>query len=181
MNYWARTLDQLLIGRFIGPAALGIYSRAYTLMLMPLSQVSRVVGRVMFPALSSIQDDKPRVKRVYLKSISVIGLITFPMMTGLFAVSDHFILALLGDKWAEVIPLFRIFCWVGLLQSIATTVGWIYHLRETGLYFTMGVIGSFDCYSFIIGIHWGIIGVAWSYAIVIIVFWIPFGLFRVVW
>lgn len=175
VNYWARTLDQLLIGRFVGPSALGIYSRAYSLMLMPLSQVSRVVGRVMFPALSSIQDDKPKVKRVYLKLISVIGLITFPMMTGLFAVSEHFILALLGDKWAEAIPVFRIFCWVGLIQSITTTIGWIYFSQgRTGLYFTMGIINSFVFFlSFIIGIHWGIVGVALSYAVANIIVWYP--------
>jgi O-antigen/teichoic acid export membrane protein len=167
VNYWARTLDQLLIGRFLGPAALGIYSRAYTLMLMPLNQISRVVGRVMFPALSSIQDDKPRVKRAYLKSISVIGLVTFPMMIGSFVVSDHFILALLGPKWAGAIPIFKIFCWVGLLQSIWTTVGWIYFSQgRTGLYLTMGAINSGACMlAFVIGIRWGIIGVAWSYFI----------------
>ena len=175
VNYWARTLDQLLIGRFIGASALGIYSRAYTLMLMPLTQVSRVVGRVMFPALSSIQDDKPRVKRAYLKSISIIGLITFPMMTGLFAISDHFILALLGDKWAGAIPILKIFCFVGLTQSIGTTVGWIYVSQgRTGLYFIMGVIGSaFIMLSFIIGVRWGIMGVAWAYLLVGLVLWYP--------
>lgn len=167
-NYWARTLDQLLIGRFTGPAALGIYSRAYSLMLMPLTQVSRVVGRVMFPALSTIQDDKPRVKRAYLKAISIIGLITFPMMTGAFAISEHFILALLGDKWVATIPVFNIFCWVGLLQSISTTVGWIYFSQgQTRLYFIMGVIiSAIVALAFIIGIQWGIMGVAWSYAVV---------------
>ena len=174
-NYWARTLDNLLIGRFIGPAALGIYSRAYTMMLMPLSQVSQVVGRVMFPALSTIQDDKPRVKRAYLKSTSIIGLITFPMMIGAFVISEHFILALLGDKWAGVIPLFRIFCWVGLLQSIGTTVGWIYQSQgQTGLYFTMGVIFfPLTVVAFVIGIRWGIVGVAWSYFILNIFWWYP--------
>jgi len=164
-NYWARTMDQLLIGRFIGSAGLGVYSRAYSLMLMPLTQVSRVAGRVMFPALSSIQDDKPRSKRIYLRAISIIGLVTFPMMTGAFAVSDHLILALLGDKWVEVIPIFKIYCWVGLLQSIWTTIGWIYQSQgRTGLYFTMGIgFIPLVVLAFFIGIRWGIIGMAWSY------------------
>jgi len=175
VNYWARTLDQLLIGRFVGAGALGIYSRAYQLMLMPLTQVSRVVGRVMFPALSAIQDDKARVKGIYLKAISVIGLITFPMMTGLFAVSDHFILALLGDKWAEVIPILKIFCWVGLIQSISTTVGWIYTSQgRTGLFFTIGFVSMLILsLAFFIGVRWGVIGVAWSYGIANLVLWYP--------
>jgi O-antigen/teichoic acid export membrane protein len=175
VNYWARTLDQLIVGRFAGPVALGIYSRAYTLMLMPLNQVSRAIGRVMFPALSAIQDDKPRAKRIYLKSISVIALITFPMMIGLFAVSDHFILALLGDKWAGAIPVFKIFCWVGLLQSISTTAGWIFYSQgRTGTDFALTAsFTAFYALAFVIGIHWGIMGVAWAYAIGNLILWYP--------
>jgi PST family polysaccharide transporter len=179
VNYWARSLDQLLIGRFIGAVELGIYSRAYNLMLMPLMHVSKVVGRVMFPTLSAIQDDKLRVKRVYLKAISVIGLITFPMMTGLFAVSDHFVIALLGDKWADVIPLIRIFCLVGLIQSIDTTQGLIYFSQgKTGLYFATGLVWtSLVALAFVIGLHWGVIGVALSYAIANVVLWYPSWVF----
>ena len=164
-NYWIRNLDQLLIGRFVGAAALGIYSRAYNLMLMPLTQVSSVVGRVMMPALASIQDDKPRVKRAYLSAISITGLITFPMMTGLFVVSSHFVLAILGNSWAEAIPILQLFCWVGMIQSIATTTGWIYLSQgKSGLYFTMGIISSaYYALAFAIGIRWGMWGVALSY------------------
>ncbi len=176
VNYWARTLDQLLIGRSAGASALGVYSRAYTLMLLPLTQVSRVVISVMFPALSSIQDDRPRVKRAYLKAIGMIAFLTFPMMVGLFAVANHFVLALLGAKWAETIPILKLFCWVGLIQSILATVGVIYTSQgKTGLYLTMGVIGSAGCaIAFLIGIHWGIMGVAWAYSITTALFVYPF-------
>ena len=175
INYWARTLDNLLIGWLIGAAALGFYSRAYSLMLMPLTQISRVVGRVMFPALSVIQDDKQRVKRVYLKAISIIGLVTFPMMIGAFAVSDHLIMALLGDKWVDTIPLFKIFCWVGLLQSTTTTTGCLlYSQGQSRTEFAITAWFTAACViAFIFGIHWGIIGVAWAYAIVNLVMWYP--------
>ena len=166
-NYWARSLDQLLIGRFVGAAALGVYSRAYGLMLMPLTQVSSVVGRVMMPALATIQEDKPRVKRAYLKAIGITGLITFPMMTGLFAVSSDFVLAILGNSWAEAIPILQLFCWVGMMQSIATTTGWIYLSQgKSALYFITGIIFcSIYIVAFAIGIQWGIWGVVWSYFI----------------
>jgi O-antigen/teichoic acid export membrane protein len=164
-NYWARALDRLLIGRFIGAAALGLYSRAYTLMLMPLTQISSVVGRVMLPALSAVQDDKARFSRGYLRAISVIALITFPMMAGAFASADHFIPVILGDKWSGAIPLFKIFCLVGMLQSITTTTGWIcLGLGRSRLYFVMGVSAT-TAYvvGFLIGLRWGSHGVAWSY------------------
>ncbi len=176
LNYWARTLDRLLIGRSLGASALGIYSRGYSLMLLPLTQVSRVVGTVMFPALSAIQSDKPRVKRAYLKAIGVIAFVTFPMMVGLFAVADHFVLALLGAKWSETIPILKLFCWVGLIQSVLATVGWLYTSQgRTRLYLGMGVIGAAACIvAFIIGIHWGVMGVAWAYSITTLLVLYPF-------
>jgi PST family polysaccharide transporter len=125
-NYWVRNSDDLLIGKFIGSAGLGVYSRAYSIMLIPLNHVSATVGKVMFPAFSRIQDDKVRVKQIYLRTIGIIALVTFPMMMGLLVVADSFVLGIFGYKWKDVIPVLRIFALLGMVQSIATTVGWIY-------------------------------------------------------
>lgn len=126
ISYWSRNADNLLVGKFLGATALGFYDRAYSVMLLPLSQVAQMLGRVMFPALTRIQEDKRRVKQVYLQGVSLVALITFPMMLGLMVLTDHFVLALYGSQWTAVIPLLRILSFVGLLQSITTTTGWIY-------------------------------------------------------
>jgi O-antigen/teichoic acid export membrane protein len=175
VNYWGRNADNLLVGRFIGAHALGIYSRAYNLMLLPLTHITYVVASVMIPALSTIQADKARVKRSYLKAISVVGLVTFPMMVGFFVTADHLVLALLGQRWAEVLPIFKILCGVGLVQSITATVGWIYQSQgRTDLQFKMGLLGSSGCVvAFLIGIHWGVIGVTWAYCVFSLVAWYP--------
>jgi O-antigen/teichoic acid export membrane protein len=126
VNYWTRNTDNMLVGRVLGSASLGIYSRAYNLMLLPLSQVTWVVARVMFPAMSRLQNDKLRVKNIYLRTVSIIGLITFPLMLGLLAVTDHFVLALYGSAWAELIPVLRVFCILGMTQAVTSTVGLIF-------------------------------------------------------
>ena len=167
-NYWARNLDNLLVGKFISSTGLGIYSRAYGLMLMPLSQISATLGRVLFPSLSRTQDDKALTKRIYLKTVGAIALITLPMMTGLFVVADSFVLALLGPKWVSVVPVLRILCLVGIMQSLATTVGWIYSSQgRTDLMFRWGMVaGTIGIISFIIGIWIGsVVAVAYCYAI----------------
>lgn len=69
VNYWARNADNLLIGKFLGSTGLGIYNRAYALMLLPSRQLATVLGRVMFPALASIQEDHTRVRRADRKSV----------------------------------------------------------------------------------------------------------------
>lgn len=167
-NYWARNIDNLLVGKFITSAGLGIYSKAYGLMLMPLTQVSATLGRVMFPSLSKTQDDKELTKRIYLKTIGAIALITLPMMTGLVVIADSFVLALLGPKWEDIIPVLRVLCLVGITQSIGTTVGWIYSSQgRTDLMLRWGIVsGTIGIISFIIGIWIGsVIAVAYCYAI----------------
>ena len=126
VNYWVRKADNVLIARVLGATQLGIYSRAYSLMLLPLGQVSTVVGHVMFPTLSTIQDDLPRTKSIYLKALRIVALITFPISLGLMATADFFVIGLLGNKWADAIPILRILCLVGMTQSLGTMSGVIY-------------------------------------------------------
>jgi PST family polysaccharide transporter len=175
-NYWARNADNLLIGRFLGSTDLGIYTKAYSTMLLPLTQVNNVLGRVMFPALSRVQNDKDRVKRIYLRSIAMIALVTFPMMLGLLVVAEDFVLALLGEKWVDVIPVLQILCLVGLIQSIVTTVGWIYQSQgRTDWMFRWGLlVGTLGIGSFAIGVYLGSVeAVALCYAVLngLLLYW----------
>ncbi len=156
-SYWARNLDSFLVGKFFGARELGIYGRAYNIMLLPLYQISWVVGQAMLPSLSKIQNDKEAVKQIYLKAINVIALVTFPMMSGLFVVADSFILTLLGRQWTDVIPVLRILCFLGIVQSITTTIGWIYTSQgRTDIQLRWGLIsGSLIIGSIAVGIAIG--------------------------
>ena len=176
VNYWARSADNLLVGRFLGSGSLGIYTRAYSTMLMPLSQVANVLGQVMFPALSRMQHDKKRVKRIYLHSIAMIALVTFPMMMGLLVVAEDFVLALYSAKWSDVTSVLRILCLVGMIQSIVGTVGWIYQSQgRTDWMFRWGLFVSvLGITSFVIGVYLGSVeAVALCYAIlnVFLLYW----------
>ena len=126
LNYVNRNADNFLIGRFLDAAALGYYSIAYRLMLLPLTYVSSSIGAVTYPALVQLQDDLDRYKRVYLRTCSVIAFVSFPMMSGLFVVADQFVAVVLGSKWLAATTVLKILCPLGMMQSIATTVGLIY-------------------------------------------------------
>jgi O-antigen/teichoic acid export membrane protein len=167
LNYWSRSADNLLIGKFLGPASLGIYGRAYTLMLLPITQVQAVIGRVMFPALSQIQGDPLRVRRIYLRAIAIIGLVSFPVVVALFVTAEPFVLTLFGPKWAEVVPILQILCIPALIQSIGTTAGWIYQSqgRTDWMLRWNLVTGPLTIGAFAIGIQWGVLGVATAYAV----------------
>ena len=165
VNYWARNADNLLVGRFIGTDSLAFYNRAYNLMLLPLDLVSSVPARVMLPVLSRLQDEPELVKRVYLRSIGLIALVTFPAMVGLFVVCEPFILTVYGSKWAPVIPLLQIFCVTGLVQSLHRTTGWIFYSQgRTDRLFTWGLFSTATAIcSFFVGLPWGVRGIAVAY------------------
>ena len=126
INYWARQIDDLLIGRVLGARPLGLYSRAYATMMMPVNEVGGVISRVMFPTFSKIKDDPARARAMYLRIIAVIGFITFPVMLGLAALAEPFIVVLYGDQWVGATRVLQITSAVGASQAIAATTGFIY-------------------------------------------------------
>lgn len=143
LNYWARKADDLMIGRVLGTGALGLYSRAYGLMMLPLTEITGVFGKVMFPMLSRIQHDKQRTKAIYLRALSAISLVTFPLMLVLMVASKPLVLVMYGEKWLGMVPTLQIYCVVGAYQSIATTVGWIYQSQgRTDWLLRWGIVAS---------------------------------------
>lgn len=167
-NYWIRNIDSLLIGKFLGPALLGFYSRAYAIMMLPMGQITAVLGRVMFPTLSRIQDDPQRVKKAYLRALSAVAFVSFPLMLGLAAVSDDFVRTVYGEQWMRSAGLLRILCFVGALQSVESSVGWIFRSQgRTDVLLRWGIAaGSLLIGSICFGVWIGTIeAVALCYAI----------------
>ncbi|NEO43868.1 MAG: MOP flippase family protein [Moorea sp. SIO4A3] len=166
-NYFVRNVDYLLVGRFLGSQALGYYTLAYRLMLYPLQNISHVIARVMFPVFSKIQDDNAKFRNAYLKVISSIALVSFPIMGGIWVLAEPFILALFGSQWQPVILLLMILAPVGMIQSLETTIGTIYQAKgrtDWLLRWEFGY-GIGITITFLIGLQWGIFGVAVAYAI----------------
>lgn len=182
-NYFARNADNLLIGRFLGATDLGYYSMAYRVMLWPLQNVSDVVGRALFPVLSSMQEDPDRLAKAYVRATAAIAFVTAPLMFGFFVLREPIVLVILGERWQ---PMTGVLIWlvpVGLLQSIGTTVGLLYLATgRTDVMLKWGVAaGFFVLIAFAIGLQWGITGVAAAYAVAsLLLFWpslaIPFRL-----
>lgn len=162
LNYFVRNFDNLLIGRFVGASALGYYSKAYGLLLLPLTQINRPIGGVAIPALSRLQDKPDEYRRYYLRMIQVVAYASMPITVILGVLSEEVILLLLGDEWLEAVPLFRVFVFFGFWQGISTTTGWILvSLGQTGRMFKWGLIqSSVILTAFLIGIKWGAMGVA---------------------
>jgi O-antigen/teichoic acid export membrane protein len=174
-HYFMRNMDNALIGRFLGAAALGYYAMAYGLMMYPLYNVTWSLGNVLFPALSRIQEEDARFRQAYLRALSVIATITFPLMLGLLATADLLVSTCFGAKWAPMVPIVRILAPVGMLQSITSAAGMIFTAKgRTNVQFRWALVEiSVVLPAFVIGLRWGIIGVACGYAVAVFLLGYP--------
>ena len=119
-------LDKLLVGTYIDSATLGLYSKAYSLMLFPIQNISRVITNVMFPTFSKIQKDPDRVGSIFLKCIGCISLLTSPILLGIATVAPQLIEVIFGKQWLGMTTYLQFFCVLGLILSVATVTGSVY-------------------------------------------------------
>jgi PST family polysaccharide transporter len=167
VNYIMRNADYLIIGKFLGAQSLGYYTLGYKLMLLPVQNLSNVIGRVLFPVYSKYKEDNKKIRELVLTTSSTISFITIPVMFGLMAIAYPLIISIFGNKWAPAIPIIIILAPVGFLQSISVPLNTIFLAkgRTDVMFYWVLFAGSITIIFFIVGLRWGIIGVASGYAI----------------
>jgi len=109
---------QIIIGKFYSPSSLGQFSRATQFTDIFSSNLTSVVNRVSYPVLSSIQDDKIRLKEAYKKIIKLTMFIAFVLMLGLAAIAKPLVLVLIGEKWLPSVEFLQIICFSAMLYPL---------------------------------------------------------------
>ena len=143
LNYFVRNIDNLLIGKLLGVTILGYYSKAYSLMLLPVRQISGSIANVMFPSFSIVKNDKPKVWVGYMNVVKIVSYVNFPIMISLYFFAHEIVLLLFGSQWLEVIPIIKALCFLGSIQSIGTLAGSIYNSQgKTLLQFKVGLFSK---------------------------------------
>jgi PST family polysaccharide transporter len=162
--YVGRNLDNLIVAKMLGDAPVGLYTRAFNLTRLPQNRMVTVVYRVCFPAFCRFQDDMPRLHRWFANATALVAVGATPLLLGLAAISEDFVLGVLGPNWAGMVTTVRILC-VGALISCFHTLGGAaieasgrigYEVATQGLHAFVIVFGC------IAGARYGIEGVAWA-------------------
>ncbi len=163
INYCAANVDYLTIGKFQDQHALGLYSRSYHLVTLPLNKIANTLTSVMFPAYSEIQADPHRVKAIYLRLVEVIGLLMFPVMACFAVFGYEVIVGMYGAKWTSAVVAFQILAIAGafkvifhLAGPVVQATGHVYReVRQQLIYLAILVVGCFYAAPY------GIENVAW--------------------
>lgn len=161
-NHLALNADQFIVGRWLGAATLGIYNRAYTILMQPVNLFGAVGDKVLFPALATIQSDRERLARAYCRSVGLIALATLPLSGFLLIFAPECIGLLLGGQWLEVTLPFQILVaslFFRTAYKISTTLlrarGMTYWLAGWQWLYALGVIAGAW-----LGLPYGLTGVS---------------------
>ncbi|RAZ88590.1 lipopolysaccharide biosynthesis protein [Mesorhizobium hawassense] len=165
LNFFARNFDNILIGRYLGEMPLGIYDRAYKLLLLPLSQITTPIAKVALPSLARTLSEPGTYRRFYFRMLELTILATYPAVIFAIINSQLLILTLLGPRWSEVSEVFSILAFGAIFAPISSSTGWLFisqdrtkEMRNWGALSSALFVASFVC-----GLPWGISGVAAFY------------------
>jgi teichuronic acid exporter len=143
INYFARNADNLLIGKYFSPAALGFYDRAYRLMKMPVQNLTFVITPVLHPVLSNYQNDKKVIYDAYYKIVKFLGIIGFPLSVFLFFSASEIIRIVYGPQWVQSIAVFKLLALTIGIQIVLSSTGSIFQAtNRTNLMFYAGFLGA---------------------------------------
>lgn len=161
--YFERNIDYLILGKFFTSVILGYYAFAYNIMYTPVKRISYIFSEVLFPSFSSFKNDKEKIINGYFKSVNLVALVSIPAMTILAFNADFIIHLVFGQKWNEAIPIVRILCFAGAVQSISQFGGVIFSSigkPEVTLYVSIGRT-ILTVMAIVIGVQYGVLWVAY--------------------
>jgi PST family polysaccharide transporter len=173
--YIAYNTEKILLGRFFGAEALGIYGRAYQLVNLPVQQLNSSISGVAFPALSRMQDNPDRVCRYFLRGYTLFLSITIPITIGSVLFGGDMIRVMFGPKWTDAVPIFRLLAPTILVFALINPLGWF--LLAIGraarsLKMAMLIVPVVIC-GIVAGLPYGPKGVALGYSIAMAVLVLP--------
>lgn len=177
LTYASRNVDSIVIGQSFGASALGIYNRAFQLMLLPLNQVNAPSTRVALPTLSRLQDDPERYGRFLVFGQTVMMNVVSLVLAVCIGLAPAVIGISLGDQWAAAVPIFQVLGIAGFFQMAGYASYWIFLSKGLTNWNLLLALWArpLVVVLIILGGFWGVMGVAVAYTLGAAILW-PLGL-----
>lgn len=166
----------IVIGRFLGAAALGIWTMAYNLVRLPAAAIAQPLGEVLFPAFSRLQDDRVRMATLWLRALPMMAAVCMPVLVGFAIVADEFVRVALGEQWLAVVPVIRILAAVGILSCLdAWNPGILMAVDKPRALLVVSLLSTaVSLAAVVVGLPWGVNGIAVATLVVAVAFQAPY-------
>src|SRR5262249_34000840 len=168
--------EKVLIGRFWGADAIGLYGRAYYLVGVPTDNLNAAISDVALSALSRLQDDPARLKSYFLKGFSLAFGLTLPFTIAFALFADDVVFVLLGPKWTDTAAIVRLLAPTIVIFAIINPLGWLLYsmgLVARSLKMVL-VLAPLMVTGYVMALPYGPKGVAFAYSAVMTLWLIPY-------
>ncbi len=174
--YVVYNVDKILIGRYYGSGALGLYGKAYELIHLPTRIISTAIGMVAFSSLARLQSEPARLKNYFLKGYALYSAIILPATVGCVVFASDVILVMLGPKWIEATTVFQLLAPSVVVLGLVYPLGWLLMalgLQERNLKISLALAPLILC-SYLVGLPYGPSGVALAFSVAMTVWLVPY-------
>jgi PST family polysaccharide transporter len=167
LNFVNRRSDDLLIGCFLGPVALGYYTLAYGLLLQMTQILTQTVSSVSLSTFSRLQGKPDQMRHAFLTATRLTSFVAFPAFLGLAAVAGELVPVVFGSRWLPSVPVVQVLAFIGVLHSVEYfTPGVIMAAGRPSWVLGVAVLNAVtNLAAFITAVRWGIVAVAVAYVI----------------
>ncbi|MGG4679100.1 MULTISPECIES: oligosaccharide flippase family protein [Providencia] len=143
INYFSRNLDKILVGKYIGSPALGLYEKSYQLMQYPLMITTFAMTPAIQPTLTKIRNNVAKIVEEHNKLAKRLLLISLLISTFMYINANQIVLILFGLQWEKVTPLIEIFAFMIPIQAVMSTSGSFFQtMNSPKLLFISGFLAS---------------------------------------
>jgi teichuronic acid exporter len=167
INYWSRNSDNMIVGKWYGASQLGLYSRAYSLLTLPLTLITGLFVNILFPSLKKLQNEGGNIEEEYFFVLKIIAFLSFPLVVILVIFPVQLVSLLWGNKWLEVAEFLPYFGLLIFTQTMLSTVGQLLILTgKERAFMISGWVGAvFLVGGIVFGATVSLVGIAQFYAL----------------
>jgi O-antigen/teichoic acid export membrane protein len=172
VDFLRGNLDYFVLGRGLGPVALGMYTIAFKTADFPRQRMASIIGDVALPAMSSVQEHDDMLRHTYRRTVLMTGLVTFPLLLGVTVIAPQFVSAVYGSKWLGAVGALRVLLPMGVMLAVAESGSNILiakgrpevFLRLSVLYAVcVGLFASIGLSGGILGVALGVLAATFTY------------------
>lgn len=180
-SYLGRNADNVFVGHYLGSQAVGLYSKAYGLLMLPIQQISAPIAAVAMPVLSRLQGQPEEYRVFFRRILSLVYFTSFPLIAWMIICRQEIILIALGPQWLDAVPIFLALAVSGLCQPVGNVSGLLFvTLGRARPMLAWGIIGNLWLVAgIVVGLPYGVLGVALGYSVATVLMMLPLMLFSI--
>ncbi len=142
LDYLFTQSDNIVVGKLLGEAPLGVYQYAYKVSTTPVSEIVDVFYRATFPIFSKMSAGGKNLKNAVVKTVVTVNILTIGLGLAIWLFAKPIILILFGINWLDAVPVLKVLAFLGIARGIGYSFNAVFMAQKQQKYVTLIVLTS---------------------------------------